>query len=114
MIIYKIKNNINEKVYIGLTTCSLEHRWKKHLTEGRNEKNKKHLYKSMRKYGLENFSIEQIDSASNLKELGLDSLDVVDLLMEMEEQFEIEFENEEMLSLKLVSDVVDTIVKKTK
>ena len=68
----------------------------------------------MRKYGLENFSIEQIDSASNLKELGLDSLDVVDLLMEMEEQFEIEFENEEMLSLKLVSDVVDTIVKKTK
>ena len=41
-------------------------------------------------------------------------MDVVDLLMEMEEQFEIEFENEEMLSLKLVSDVVDTIVKKTK
>ena len=41
LIIYKIKNNINEKVYIGLTTCSLEYRWKKHLTEGKNEKNKK-------------------------------------------------------------------------
>ena len=41
MIIYKIKNNINEKVYIGLTTRSLEYRWKKHLTEGKNEKNKK-------------------------------------------------------------------------
>ena len=58
MIIYKITNNINEKIYIGLTTCSLEYRWGRHLTEGRNEKNKKHLYKSMRKYGLENFSIE--------------------------------------------------------
>ena len=57
---------------------------------------------------------KEITLDSNLKELGLDSLDVVDLLMEMEEQFEIEFENEEMLSLKLVSDVVDTIVKKTK
>ena len=57
---------------------------------------------------------KEVTLASNLKELGLDSLDVVDLLMEMEEQFEIEFENEEMLSLKLVSDVVDTIVKKTK
>ena len=57
---------------------------------------------------------KEITLESNLKELGLDSLDVVDLLMEMEEQFEIEFENEEMLSLKLVSDVVDTIVKKTK
>ena len=57
---------------------------------------------------------KEITLDSNLKELGLDSLDVVDLLMEMEEQFEIEFENEEMLSLKLVADVVDTIVKKTK
>lgn len=41
LIIYKIKNNINKKVYIGLATCSLEYRWKKHLTEGRNEKMKK-------------------------------------------------------------------------
>ena len=57
---------------------------------------------------------KEITLDSNLKELGLDSLDVVDLLMEMEEQFEIEFENEEMLSLKLVSDVVDTLVKKKK
>lgn len=31
MIIYKITNNINGKIYIGLTTCSLEYRWKKHL-----------------------------------------------------------------------------------
>lgn len=57
---------------------------------------------------------KEVTLDSNLKELGLDSLDVVDLLMEMEEQFEIEFENEEMLALKLVSDVVDTIVEKTK
>ena len=70
LIIYKITNNINKKVYIGLTTCSLEYRWRRHLTEGRNEKNEKHLYKSMRKYGLENFSIEQIDSTDDFKELG--------------------------------------------
>ena len=70
MIIYKITNNINNKVYIGLTTCSLEYRWSKHLIEGRNVNNKKHLYKAMRKYGLENFSIEQIDSTEDFKELG--------------------------------------------
>ena len=28
MIIYKITNNINKKVYIGLTTQTLEYRWK--------------------------------------------------------------------------------------
>ena len=53
MIIYKITNNINNKVYIGLTTCSLEYRWSRHLTEAKNVNNKKHLYKAMRKYGLE-------------------------------------------------------------
>ena len=70
MIIYKITNNINNKVYIGLTTCSLEYRWSRHLTEGKNVNNKKHLYQAMRKYGLENFSIEQIDSTEDFKELG--------------------------------------------
>lgn len=70
MIVYKITNNINNKIYIGLTTCSLEYRWAKHLAEGRNVDNKKHLYKAMRKYGLENFSIEQIDSTEDFKELG--------------------------------------------
>lgn len=70
LIIYKITNNINNKVYIGLTTCSLDYRWGRHLTEGCNENNTKHLYKSMRKYGLNNFSIEQIDSTDNFKELG--------------------------------------------
>ena len=71
MIIYKITNNINNKVYIGLTTCSLEYRWSRHLTEAKNVNNKKHLYKAMRKYGLEKFSIEQIDSADDFKELGM-------------------------------------------
>ena len=32
---------------------------------------------------------KEVTLDSNLKELGLDSLDVVDLLMEMEEQFEV-------------------------
>lgn len=31
MIIYKITNVVNQKVYIGLTTESLEKRWKGHL-----------------------------------------------------------------------------------
>lgn len=70
MIVYKITNNINGKVYIGITTCSLEYRWSRHLTEGRNENNTKHLYKAMRKYGLDNFSIKQIDSTDDFAELG--------------------------------------------
>lgn len=70
MIIYKITNKINGKVYIGLTTQTLEYRWGRHLTEGRNINNNKHLYKSMRKYGENNFIIEQIDETDDFVKLG--------------------------------------------
>ena len=70
MIIYKITNEINGKVYIGLTTQTLEYSWSRHLTEGRNIKNNKHLYKAMRKYGEHNFVIEQIDESNDFAELG--------------------------------------------
>ena len=30
MIIYKITNLINQKIYIGLTTCTLKERWQNH------------------------------------------------------------------------------------
>ena len=58
MLIYKITNNINKKVYIGLTTCTLDYRWSKHLIEAHNLNNTKHLYQSMRRYGINNFSVK--------------------------------------------------------
>lgn len=67
--IYKITNTVNGKIYIGLTTVSVEHRWKQHCQTAKRGSNK-HLYFSMRKYGIENFKIEQIDSTDNFEELG--------------------------------------------
>ena len=57
---------------------------------------------------------KEVKLDSNLKELGLDSLDVVDLLMDLEEKHEIEFDNEEMTSLVTVRDVVAAVEKKSK
>lgn len=71
MIIYKITNKINNKVYIGLTTSTLEYKWSRHITESKNHNNTKHLYKSMRKYGLNNFKIEQIDETDDFHKMGL-------------------------------------------
>ena len=68
MIIYKITNLINNKVYIGLTTTPLNNRWCAHVRESR--KSHLHLYSSMRKYGIDNFKIEQIDSVNSAKKLG--------------------------------------------
>lgn len=68
MIIYKITNQVNNKVYIGLTTETLQKRWSGHLQAYKTCK--RHLYESMRKYGIENFTIEEIDKADSFKELG--------------------------------------------
>lgn len=66
MIVYKITNTINNKVYIGQTINSLESRWKCHL-----KKSSKSLLvsRAIQKYGKENFTIEQIDSSETLDEL---------------------------------------------
>lgn len=56
---------------------------------------------------------KEVTLESNLKELGLDSLDVVDMLMDLEEKFGIEFENEEMMAFQVVNDIVSAIEKKT-
>lgn len=68
MLIYKITNLVNNKVYIGLTTTSLQKRWNVHKCISK-QKNS-HLYNAIRKYGIHNFSIEQIDSTSDFKKLG--------------------------------------------
>jgi group I intron endonuclease len=72
--IYKIKNLINSKLYIGQTTCSLEQRWKEHLNEAkRNRAVNRPLYRAIRKYGAENFIIELVEevelSQLNIKEI---------------------------------------------
>lgn len=65
-IIYKITNDINDKIYIGQTTNPLEKRWYDHQYSARNprEDNDNVLYRAMRKYGIGHFSIsvvEQVD-----------------------------------------------------
>jgi len=67
-LIYKITNKINNKLYIGLTTMTLKGRWSCHKAEAKIG-NKTPLYKAIRKYGEDNFIIEQIDIANNQQEL---------------------------------------------
>ena len=65
MIIYKITNKLNGKVYIGQTVGSLQARWKAHLRSRDNAV----FHKALRKYGAENFTVEQIDMAVSTAEL---------------------------------------------
>lgn len=45
-------------------------------------------------------------------DLGADSLDVVELIMQLEKEFDVKISDEEAKSLKTVGDVVDALVEK--
>ena len=60
--IYKIVNDVNDKIYIGKTNFSLEKRFKEHLADAfKNTEEHRPLYSAIRKYGIEHFSIFLIE-----------------------------------------------------
>lgn len=57
---------------------------------------------------------EQIKSESSfIKDLGADSLDIVELVMAMEEEFEIEIPDEDAEKIRTVNDAIAYIVEHT-
>jgi|WetSurMetagenome_2_1015567.scaffolds.fasta_scaffold35335_2 hypothetical protein len=72
MIIYKITNKANGKIYIGQTSCkNPKDRWHDHLYELRNERKKNlHFQNAFKKYKEENFIFEEILSVLNKEDLG--------------------------------------------
>lgn len=68
--IYKIINDINDKIYIGKTTETIEKRWKEHCNDYKKEQCKKRpLYNAMKKYGIEHFSIIKVEKVENISDL---------------------------------------------
>ncbi|MFQ9924532.1 MAG: acyl carrier protein [Beduini sp.] len=49
---------------------------------------------------------------SNFKDLGIDSLDLVDLVFQMEEALDVQFEDEELLTIKTVGDLIHLVEAK--
>lgn len=80
--IYKIWNDVNDKLYIGQTKATIKDRWHGHMSSALCEKRSKSaLYNAMRKYGRDKFHIEQIDKieAESL-ELLTEKLDELEIL----------------------------------
>ena len=67
--IYKIVNDINNKIYIGKTEFSIEKRFKEHCKDSKKERcEKRPLYSAMNKYGVEHFHVELIEETNKPEE----------------------------------------------
>ena len=62
--IYKITNQISGKSYVGKTLQSVHQRWKGHCSD-KNRYPERPLYRAMNKYGIENFTIEEVEKCSD-------------------------------------------------
>lgn len=69
MIIYKITNKVNNKIYIGQTKTTLQKRWRRHTWDCTTSNIRMAISHAIKKHGKENFTIVEIDNASNLEEL---------------------------------------------
>ena len=55
---------------------------------------------------------ECVPEASFIDDLGADSLDLVELIMEMEENFGIQISDEELENIRTIQDVIDYLKSK--
>jgi len=73
--------------------------------------NRRDILTSVKSMINDKLGTEDIDSTDNLEDLGADSLDAVELIMESELLFNIEISDDEAAFVKTVNDLVDVIVK---
>lgn len=69
MWIYKITNIQNNKVYIGQSIRPINQRFQRHINDALNNILDTHFARAIKKYGKENFVIEEIDTANTQEEL---------------------------------------------
>lgn len=60
----------------------------------------------------EKYEIKNLNLNASLTDLQIDSLDVVEFLLSLEDKYNITFEAEEMQDLKTASDLIELIKKK--
>jgi len=56
--------------------------------------------------------MKNVDESKSLRDLGLDSLDVVEMCLDLEDRFGVSFETEELSSFKTVADLFRSVEAK--
>ena len=70
---------------------------------------KEEIFKELKKLTNIKFTEESL-----IKDLGIDSLDLVEMVTDLEEKLDVIISDEELTSFKKISDVIDSITKNKK
>lgn len=73
------------------------------------------IFEKVRKVIAEHLGINEAEVELNSKfqeDLGVDSLDIFEIAMELEEEFELEISNEDLEGIKTIGNLVDYISSK--
>lgn len=63
--IYKVTNDVNEKIYIGKTSRDVSTRWEEHCKQYNQDTFNRPLYCAMKKYGIEHFTMELVEECED-------------------------------------------------
>lgn len=66
----------------------------------------------IRKQFCEKLHVDSIDDSKLMKDLGLDSLDIVELCLGLEDKYGFQFTTDELASFKTVGDLFNSIADK--
>lgn len=77
MIVYKITNIKNGKIYIGKTIKQLQVRWKMHIKHAMIEHRQTKFCNAIRKHGVESFSIETLCTCNTIEELNEREIEII-------------------------------------
>lgn len=69
MIVYKITNNVNGKLYIGQTVSKMSTRWSQHVSAAVNNRSNSVFALAIAKHGKESFTVEIIHTCVSIEEM---------------------------------------------
>ena len=110
--IYCITNDINDKVYIGKTVYSIDHRFKEHIRDAYNHKCNSKLHRAILKYGKEHFQIKEIEKCLD-SNCGEREQYYIQLYDSVNNGYNISYggEGESQVDLKQLKDLVKIFLK---
>lgn len=71
------------------------------------------LQESLKKSSVRQVNWDTVTEETEIETLGFDSLSILDLIYDLQQDFGLEFEPEELVGVRTVGSLVDFLVRKT-